>query len=229
MIYEYQKGVQDAYGQGRPEFTQVFISTQTSKHKNGKPNTGLRYAMFNLTYHMWMNEKFCHPIVMRPCGSLEKGVPFQRNRRMRADELSHHPIYILSDDDAFVLPNQTEGHIIRDALAIMNRHPEFAILAFWPVGFNLQRWQPANYAVYEDDEVLEHDSVGIVRMCRRGIVKEWPPIGDGPGYDAIHCQAVRDAGYRVGFMKLKCLHLGEGTSTVYNNRRLEASRRRLAS
>jgi hypothetical protein len=74
---------------------------------------------------------------------------------------------------------------------------------------------------HEDAQVMEHASVGGVRFCRRSSLHEWPPA-EGPGYDRTQADALRAAGYRVGYFKgLKMNHLGEGYSSVWEAHRWE--------
>jgi len=138
----------------------------------------------------------------------------QKKRRVIAEEDAEEDIYVLADDDC--LP-QAEP-FLEEGVRILEEHPEFAILSMMPTNAKINPWRPAptDYVVHEDDDVMEHVSVGGIRFCRKGCLTEWPPF-TGPGYDREHCDALREAGYRVGYFKnLKMLHLGEGYSTVWS-------------
>lgn len=135
---------------------------------------------------------------------------FQKLRRVWAEEKARGEYYIVTDDDCLV----PGGDWIMEALSIMERHPDFAILSLWPENANIHRWTPEEYDPIEDPEVLEHFSVGGVRLCRKGILTSWPVL-EGKAYDNVQCEAIRKAGYRVGYFKsLKMLHLGEGRTTL---------------
>lgn len=135
---------------------------------------------------------------------------YNRQRRVHADAVAVTPIYILTDDD--MLP---PSDIVVQGLTTMMRHPDFAILSAWPDPATINRWTPEGYRPYEDDEVMEHVSVGGLRFCRKGPLNEWP-LADGSGYDMEQAQALRKAGYRVGYMKhVRALHLGEGKTELW--------------
>lgn len=136
---------------------------------------------------------------------------FQSWRRINADEKSSGAVYVVADDDC--LP-QSEP-FVELALGILAAHPDFGILSLWPMNCRINRWTPEGYTAFEDDEVMEHHSVGGIRFCRKGLIAEWPEQ-TGRGYDAEHCGALRAAGYRVGYFKnLTMNHVGEGYSTVW--------------
>ncbi len=149
--------------------------------------------------------------------------PFQIRRRIDAEEKSASDIYILTDDD--MLPMSKT--IISDGLALMAKYPEFGILSAFPASASIHPWMPEKYEweaaaqrgmarfPIVNDDVMEHVSVGGLRFCRKGIVQKWPDF-TGPGYDKEHCEAIRVAGYRVGYMlNVKANHLGEGFSTTW--------------
>lgn len=167
------------------------------------------------------------------------GQEFQHERRKIAEIDSRSDIYVVADDDCFP---QAEP-FLAEGVRILEEHPEFAILSMMPSNAKINPWRPPGReyeipsrsivesisdgpftvdgvyelrAVYEDDDVMEHVSVGGIRFCRRGCLEEWPPF-TGPGYDREQADALRAAGYRVGYFKhLKMNHLGEGYSTVWS-------------
>jgi hypothetical protein len=138
---------------------------------------------------------------------------FQVERRVIADT-DGTSIYILADDDCLFLSS------VGQALELMRVYPDFAILSALPINAKINRWNPENHILSHDcsmiaSPVVEHTSVGGIRFCRKGALKEWPAFR-GPGYDREHCEALRDAGWRVGYMNdVKMNHLGEGASTVW--------------
>ncbi len=138
---------------------------------------------------------------------------FQRDRRLFADITASGPYYIVADDDC--LP--PSGPWMRDAEKIMERHKDFAILSLWPENASIQRWTPEDYRPYEDMEVMEHISVGNIRLCRKNVIRvnDWPPMPTGYHYDHTHCEAIRKAGYRSGYFKeIRMIHLGEGKTSL---------------
>lgn len=104
---------------------------------------------------------------------------FQRERRIYADEVSQTDPYILADDDC-LLPSYLElfqavnvfryynERILRDS----NR---FAVLSLIPSNAPISEWTPEDYTPFSDDIVMEHVSVGGIRICRKGLLKNWPP------------------------------------------------------
>ena len=135
------------------------------------------------------------------------GADFQRYRRMRAENASHNPYYVVADDDCLIPGLQP---FLMPAYSIMDRYPEFAILAPWPMESSIRAWEPENYTPFVNDDVEEHVSVGGIRIMRKGAMKEWPEIpGNHPWYDAIQADYLRMNGFKVGFLKnFQMIHLG---------------------
>lgn len=143
---------------------------------------------------------------LRPDGLGCTAREFQKQRRVFADLHASGKYYIVADDDC--LP--PEGDWMTKALDIMERYPQFAILSLWPSNAVIQKWTPDNYQTVETEDVAEHVSVGNLRVCRKGALKEWPEQTEA-GYDMAHCVALRKAGWRVGlFRNIPFEHLGEG-------------------
>lgn len=179
-----------------------------------------RLAMRNLCWMRWRREE---KVSYRHISPLSLDIPessFQRERRVHADLHSMGSTFILADDDCLPLSLA----FVERAVDILERHPEFAILSLWPSNCVINRWtskKPLSQIytlagdVYEDEEVMEHVSVGGIRFCRKGSLQEYPPMLN-KGYDMEHCIALREAGYRVGlFKQIKMNHIGEGYSTVW--------------
>lgn len=139
---------------------------------------------------------------------------FQRYRRVTADKLSISDPYIVADDDCLI----PDDFNLEECLRIFEAHPDFAIMSLLPSNASIQEWTPETYPVHNDSDVMEVASAGGIRFCRKGILQNWPPMGELPGYDKIHCGALRMAGYRVGYFRNhKMLHLGEGHSTIWTD------------
>ena len=165
-----------------------------------------------------MMEDDCHVTVLKP--SDDQRTNFQVVRRLDADRSAQSDVYVCSDDDCF----PEHEPFVKKAREIMEEYPQFGIISLWPNNSTLNRWTPepeeaarvcVDGNVFEDDKVMEHVSVGGIRFCRQGILKEWPELV-GKTYDSQHCQALRDAGYRSGYFKdIKFNHLGRGYSTVW--------------
>lgn len=139
-----------------------------------------------------------------------KDQEFQRLRRGCAEALAKQPLYIVTDDD---MEPTTDIHIGIEAL---REHASFAMLSAFPSNCQIHRWTPENYDPYEDLDVMEHYSVGGLRVMRRGcMVKGWPNQS-GVGYDTEHCEALRNSGYRVGYSQhFRAIHHGEGHSDLW--------------
>lgn len=158
-------------------------------------------------YERWPEEPGVEVIVLG-CTPDERST-FQRDRRIRAADGAAEP-YFLADDDC--LPQRQP--FAHEALVILNRHPEFHHLSLWP-SFHVEPWRPQNgYDVFEDDEVMEHVSVGGIRICRPNPEGwTWPAMA-GVGYDFQHAKEARRHGMRVGLIKrIRYNHLGEGYSS----------------
>jgi hypothetical protein len=180
----------------------------------------IRSFAFEMCMERWAMESDKVGIITCPKGN---ELAFQRERRIAADEQATSDIYILADDDCLL--GDPYPHL-KPAVDIMQRHPEFAILSWLGVNFNIVPWTPPDeetkYLVggthYTDDEVMEHVNCGGIRLCRKGAMKEWPPMDDGvKTYDMIHCRELRRQGWRSGyFQKLRMLHLGKNYSMLSN-------------
>lgn len=139
---------------------------------------------------------------------------FQRERRIQAEQKGGD-FYILADDDC--LPDVSQEDFIPIGIDILRCHPEFAMLAPLPSNESIIEWTPENYKVGNDEEVMEHVSIGGIRFCRKGALKTYPPMDEHhAGYDGIHGDALRKAKMRVGFFHgLHFNHLGANSSTVW--------------
>ncbi|MHC5066130.1 MAG: hypothetical protein ACYTG5_19395 [Planctomycetota bacterium] len=177
----------------------------------GKNDDWMRAGMFLLTSSRWTSEPDTRLHDMTPFRCNCTPEEFQRERRICADIAAESDIYVVADDDC--LPRAEP--FVEYALKVMGEHPEFAILSLLPTNARIMRWRPQDYETYEHEDVTEHVSVGGIRFCRKGILEEWPEM-TGKGYDREHGDAIRDAGYRVGYFRhLTMNHLGEGYSTVW--------------
>lgn len=147
---------------------------------------------------------------------------FNRLRRVYSDKAAATDPYILTDDDCFPVCSEdgTESHsAFRDYLErgveTLRRHPDFAILSWWPINATINRW--TEIEAFEDLQVTEHVSVGGIRMCRKGHILCWPQ-SDGVGYDRTQADYIRKIGRKVGyFQHLRMKHEGEAKSTLWPN------------
>jgi len=164
----------------------------------------IREAMRKLCEVRWWQETSALTLVPGMGNS-----SFQSERRQLADAFCNET-YVVADDDCF----PQAAPFADAARRILEAHPSFGILSLRPTNFKINPWRPEGYEPYEDEEVFEHVSVGGIRFCRPGCLEEWPPQ-TRKGYDTEHCEALRKAGYRVGYFKnLWMSHLGEGYSSV---------------
>lgn len=129
---------------------------------------------------------------------------FNRLRRVYADQVAKGD-HIVADDDAIPLCD------IREAFGMFQRYPDFGTLSLWPEPCVIHPW--TEIEAFEDDEVMEHCSVGVIRLCRKGM--PFPP-SESVGYDRTHADAIRAIGKKVGLLKnYRCKHLGENKSTLW--------------
>lgn len=186
------------------------------------PTTSERAAIAARTLELWQKVPYTHLQILTPGNLNVTPHEFQRERRIYADEAAQGPFYILTDDDCLPIEADISLRAFRHSLAIgletLKGHPEFAILSAFPANATIHRWTPPpeKYLPYEDLQVMEHVSVGGLRVIRRGsMTKGWPPLDSNLHYDALHCSALRAAGWRVGYCQFfRCDHLGEGKSTL---------------
>ena len=129
---------------------------------------------------------------------------FNRDRRVYADQLAKGD-HIVADDDAI-----PQCDILK-AYEVFRKYPDFGTISLWPENCVINPW--TEIEAFEDDEVMEHVSVGVVRFCRKGM--PFPP-SERLGYDRTHADAIRAIGMKVGLFKnFKVNHLGEGRSSLW--------------
>jgi hypothetical protein len=181
----------------------VFFCTMDTK-----PND--RMLMSALCQERWNQESVrFHRITP---GAVEcRPIEFQRMRRIYAEQHADSSVYVVADDDCLLGKESP----IAPMLALMEKYPEFGMLSLLPANAAINEWTPEFYVPESDANVMEHVSVGGIRFCRKGVVKNWP-AADGPGYDFLHSEAIRKAGFRAGYARsYKMNHIGEGFSTVW--------------
>lgn len=142
------------------------------------------------------------------------GPEFQRQRRIIADTRATSNIYILADDDC-LLPNDL--NIATKMADKLQQLQKFSIISPRPINANINPWTPLGYCPVLNQHLMEHESVGSIRVCRKGHLKDWPEMTPGTrSFDLQHCKAIRDTGMRVGYaLDFTHLHLGEGYTTVW--------------
>jgi hypothetical protein len=183
---------------------QVFLTTCI----NAPP---IRKAMFNLCETFWNQQA---DVEMETI--LGHGRMFQRQRRILSELRSAGKFYIVADDDC--LPASFQ---VKRLLQVAEKYPEFGILSFYPMNATINSWTPdpaeaiGGFA-YEDSDVMEHVSVGGVRLVRSRIHADWPEMNEHNGYDFIQCSYLRSKGFRCGYLKNFVMnHIGELHSTVW--------------
>lgn len=183
---------------------EVFLTTSAS--------TPLRMAMFSMTKTYWKSNKEASLTVLYGSGQR-----FQRLRRLSADLKAKGPYYICADDDCLPQP-----FAMNALLATVHGYPNFGMLSFMPANANIEQWTPdvceaVNGVVFEDHDVIEHVSVGGIRVMQAGVMQDWPAMEPGmSGYDRVQADYIRSKGMRVGYLKRFVMnHVGEGHSTVW--------------
>lgn len=137
---------------------------------------------------------------------------FQVERRREAENMAMTDIYVLADDDCMPIGL----NFFEKGVKVMEGHPEFAILSAWPSNAVIHPWTPEEGTAFEDEDVMEHVSVGGIRFCRKGAMKKWPKA-HGAFYDREQADYLRGEGWSVGLMRqVRMNHFGESYSTVWS-------------
>jgi len=131
---------------------------------------------------------------------------FNRLRRVYADHMATG-LHIVADDDA--IPQCD----IQEAFNLAGKYPDFGTLSLWPEPCIIHQW--TEIQAFEDEHVMEHASVGVIRIQQKGL--PYPP-SNGIGYDRTHGDAIREVGKKVGLLKnFHCYHYGENKSSLWLN------------
>ena len=131
----------------------------------------------------------------------------QRQRRIEADERSVSDLYIVADDDC--LPIGLD--FIPCVLHLAREFPAYGI--FSPEMVREKRSRTTTGT----SQVFRWRGVGGLRICRKGIIKDWPDQ-TRKGYDDEHCEAIHELGLDCGIMRhVYFNHLGEGWSKLWYN------------
>ncbi len=117
----------------------------------------------------------------------------------------------MADDDVLLPPDFD----LQECLRVF-KASGFSTMSLMPSNCTIAEWTPDDYAPESTPDVMEHYAAGHIRFCRKGHMRTWPPMGDGPGYDTIHGEQIRSQGGRTGYFRNhKALHLGEGYSSIW--------------
>ena len=135
---------------------------------------------------------------------------------------SSNQYYVVSDND--ILPPKLEPDWLQQMTAIMDRHPQLAMLTPQMPPLCLQ--QPLGM----DDEVAYCTAVGnLFKLVRRDSIEldkinqQLNEVGD----DSIMSQHVRVRGWEVGFCRdIFCYHAGQCISWGYTQEQIAMDRRR---
>lgn len=135
---------------------------------------------------------------------------------------SSNPYYVISDND--ILPPKLEPDWLQQMTAVMDRHPQLAMLTPQMPPLCLQ--QPVSM----DDEVVYCTAVGnLFKLVRRDSI-ELDKINqqlDEVGDDSYMSQHVRVRGWQVGFCRdIFCYHIGQCKDWGYTREQIEMDRRR---
>lgn len=177
----------------------------------------LRGAMAHLCLTRWLEVEGVDVIPLSDGILGCSAIGFQRIRRIYADEHSCGDVYIVADDDCLLPANFSLDECVR-----IFKASRFATLSMMPSNATINEWTPQGYVTENTPDVMEHVSAGNIRFCRKGHLANWPLMGDGPGYDAIHADAIRKQGGRVGYFRsMRSLHLGEGMSSIWDSQKVD--------
>ena len=137
---------------------------------------------------------------------------FQWERRVKADSLSRSEIYGCVDDDVLIVDRVLP---LQHIMGAFEDHPDFAILSAIPMNCNIVPWTPEGYKAQIDSTVMEHVSVGGMRFCRKGTMKDLPKT-TSKSYDGQQSEWLREKRMRVGYLRqVPMFHAGEYFSTVW--------------
>ena len=178
-------------------------------HVRGDP---VRDAMAVLCQNRWDREAIDRAAYLTPQDLKCINAEFQLLRRVTAEVMSKTDFYIVADSDC--LPQAKP--FVEYAEKLMEIYDSFAMLSLMPSNCTINPWTPETYTAHLDSRVMEHHSVGGIRICRKGVMGSKWPKADGCTYDAEHCEEIRRLGYRVGYFRnITQNHLGEGYSQVW--------------
>lgn len=172
----------------------------------------LRTEMARLCLDRWSHETsaWVHPLT--PDSLWCTPAEFQKKRRQFADANSQGQIYIVADDDCFL----SSAFDLMEAVDLVEKYKQFWLLSLMPSNARINLWTPEGYTPFVDDNVMEHESAGNIRICRRDRFVTWPPQ-TRQGYDTDQCHAIRADGGKVGFLRnIQYTHLGEGYSSIWS-------------
>lgn len=174
-------------------------------------DNGLRDAMAIVCQARWEKESLNRAAYLTPQDLKCSAAKFQLVRRATADVMAKTDFYILADSDC--LPQAAP--FVEEAERLLETYDAFAMLSLMPSNCTINPWTPETYTAHLDARVMEHHSVGGIRICRKGVVEKWPSIEDKT-YDAQHCEEIRKLGFRVGYFRnITMNHLGEGYSQAW--------------
>lgn len=169
----------------------------------GVAKDDIRKGISEACFSRWLQS---HKVVYRPAALGVSG--FQTAHRIICEATSRSTIYIKADDDCMPLGER----FVERALEVMERHPEYGLLAFGPTCGN---WPPSG--AEDDGEIYRTLSAGGITVIRKGIL-EIPP--EHPWFDDVCVgEQMKAKGYKVGYMKtVRMHHLGEYLSTTFPER-----------
>lgn len=170
------------------------------------PTTDERKQMSRRCLAWWKSQLHADVHVLTPEDAKCSIPEFNRERRIMADRLAKGD-HIVTDDDAI-----PQCDVLK-AFELFKKYRQFGTISLRPENCTIYPW--TEIQAFEDDEVMEHVSVGVIRFCQKGM--PFPP-SDRLGYDRTHADAIRAIGMKVGLFKnFTCIHLGENKSTIWNN------------
>lgn len=132
----------------------------------------------------------------------------QRNRHLWAEEECADPIYILADDDAWIIPQvfgseePWEEYVVR----IMD---QYHLVSACPWIVPDKPWPPPKDDLWHGDrEVRKDRSVGCIRFVRKGFVGEDLPPQTEAAYDGPRNRHLNRFGLLGILGRVRCHHAG---------------------
>ena len=131
---------------------------------------------------------------------------YQGMRRTMVESQATSPIYIMAEDD--VMPWGPD--FVERGVAVLNRHPEFAVLS--PLLFPF----PEKPTMWEDDECYEGITSGGINFTRKGVMADMQVPENELFDESSQAGWLKRHGWKTGWMKkVRALHLGAGHSTIW--------------
>ena len=166
----------------------------------------LRSGLFMAVRARWRGMKGVKVHTIQPFLLACSHKEFQGQRRPWIEHQAESPIYIMAEDD--VMPWGPD--FVERGVAVLNRHPEFAVLSPLLLPF------PEKPTMWEDDECYEGITSGGINFTRKGVMADMQVPENELFDESSQAGWLKRHGWKTGWMKkVRALHLGAGHSTIW--------------